>query len=152
MGSVFHQDMGCCVIILEILKYFCSCILFPLHSEVDGLHTPACFGQCLKHGVYFSLCWWPMGVPGREEDSPEWEEGSFGQCGSVLEQQRFQELIALSLKVDHPQSPPTHPQGPQNCQVCSSEPLYYLEWELRGSAHMMVSFLPARRGRASKAN
>lgn len=86
MGSVFHQDMGCCVIILEILKYFFSCILSPLLSQADGLHAPACFGQGFKHGVYFSLCWRPMGgVPGREEDSPEWEEESFDQCGSVLE-------------------------------------------------------------------
>lgn len=64
------------------------------------------------------------GVPGREEDSPGWEEESFGQCGSVLEQQRLQELIAPNLKVDHAQAPPHSPQGPQNCEVCSSEHLY----------------------------
>lgn len=94
------------------------------------------------------------GVPGREEDSPGWEEESFGQCGSVLEQQRLQELIAPNLKVDHPQAPrPTHPKAPRTvkCAVlntCTNYP----EWELRGSACVMVSFLPARWGMASKAN
>lgn len=80
MGSIFHQDMGCCVIILEMLKYFFSCVLSPLLSQADGLHAPACFGQGFN--VYFSLCWRPMGgVPGREEDSPGWEEEGFGQLG-----------------------------------------------------------------------